>query len=149
VADRITGVYAEPQKIAEVDINGKYFRCRARHFVAVKLFYDVQPIIGRTEAEAREKAQYLASLPRPEASLATLSGQLGVDFSRFDWATPLQDVAVPGIQGVKDAHGGRPAGALHGRGRRRRLHAVGNLHPGVFRGVRRPGGAGVAATPPL
>jgi long-chain alkane monooxygenase len=162
VADRETGIYAHPQKIAEVNFDGKYFRCRARHFVSpspqgrpvlwqagssdqgrrfaaetaeaifaihptvgsmrdyatdirrrvaaadrdpnsVKLFYGVQPIVGRTASEATEKAHYLASLLRPEASLAMLSGQLGVDFSHFDPATPLEDVAVPGIQGVKDA----------------------------------------------
>ena len=61
------------------------------------------PIVGRTASQADEKAHYLASLLRPEASLAMLSGQLGVDFSHFDPATPLEDVAVPGIQGVKDA----------------------------------------------
>ena len=40
---------------------------------------------------------------RPEATLAMLSGQLGVDFSEFDPAAPLEDIPVPGIQGVKDA----------------------------------------------
>ncbi|MDT5399052.1 MAG: long-chain alkane monooxygenase, partial [Mycobacterium sp.] len=33
-ADRATGIYAYPEKIAEVRFEGKYFRCRARHFVA-------------------------------------------------------------------------------------------------------------------
>jgi alkanesulfonate monooxygenase SsuD/methylene tetrahydromethanopterin reductase-like flavin-dependent oxidoreductase (luciferase family) len=42
-------------------------------------------------------------LLRPEASLAMLSGQLGVDFSEFDPSAPLKDIPVPGIQGVKDA----------------------------------------------
>jgi FMN-dependent oxidoreductase (nitrilotriacetate monooxygenase family) len=162
VADRTTGIYAHPEKIAEVRFEGKYFRCRARHFVApspqgrpvlwqagaseqgrqfaaraaeaifaiqptvqsmraysddirsrvaaagrdagsVKLYYGAQVIIGDTESEAREKADYLRSLLRPEASLAMLSGQLGVDFSEFDPSAPLKDIPVPGIQGVKDA----------------------------------------------
>jgi long-chain alkane monooxygenase len=162
VADRATGIYAHPEKIAEVRFEGKYFRCRARHFVApspqgrpvlwqagaseqgrqfaartaeaifaiqptvqsmraysddirtrvaaagrdaesVKLYYGAQVIIGDTESEAREKADYLRSLLRPEASLAMLSGQLGVDFSEFDPSAPLKDIPVPGIQGVKDA----------------------------------------------
>jgi FMN-dependent oxidoreductase (nitrilotriacetate monooxygenase family) len=161
-ADRETGIYAYPEKIAEVRFEGKYFRCRARHFVApspqgrpvlwqagaseqgrqfaaataeaifaiqptvatmraysddirrriaaagrdaaaVKLYYGAQVIVGDTESEAREKADYLRSLLRPEASLAMLSGQLGVDFSTFDPSAPLKDIAVPGIQGVKDA----------------------------------------------
>jgi alkanesulfonate monooxygenase SsuD/methylene tetrahydromethanopterin reductase-like flavin-dependent oxidoreductase (luciferase family) len=162
VADRVTGIYAHPEKIAEVNSIGKQFRCRAQHFVSpspqgrpvlwqagssddgrqfaaetaeaifaipptvtamrdysadirqriaaagrdpesVELYYGVQPIVGLTEAEAGEKADYLAALPRPEASLAMLSGQLAVDFSKFDPSTPLEHIAVPGIQGVKDA----------------------------------------------
>ncbi|KXW76636.1 nitrilotriacetate monooxygenase [Mycolicibacterium phlei DSM 43071] len=162
VADRETGIYAHPEKVAEVNFEGKFFRCRARHFVApspqgrpvlwqagasepgrqfaastaeaifaiqptvssmraysddirrrveqagrdpgaVKLYYGAQVIVGTTEAQAREKADYLRSLLRPEATLAMLSGQLGVDFSQFDPDTPLQDIPVPGIQGVKDA----------------------------------------------
>lgn len=70
---------------------------------AVKLYYGAQVIVGATDAEASEKAAHLRSLLRPEASLAMLSGQLGVDFSTFDPLTPLDEVAVPGIQGVKDA----------------------------------------------
>lgn len=70
---------------------------------SVKLYYGAQVIIGQTEAAAREKAEYLRSLLRPEASLAMLSGQLGVDFSEFDPSAPLADIPVPGIQGVKDA----------------------------------------------
>jgi FMN-dependent oxidoreductase (nitrilotriacetate monooxygenase family) len=161
-ADRETGIYAHPEKIAEVRFEGKYFRCRARHFVApspqgrpvlwqagaseqgrhfaastaeaifaiqptvasmraysddirrrvsdagrnpdsVKLYYGAQVIIGDTQAQAQEKAAHLRSLLRSEASLAMLSGQLGVDFSEFDPSAPLKDIPVPGIQGVKDA----------------------------------------------
>lgn len=162
VADRATGIYAHPEKIAEVRFEGKHFRCRARHFVApspqgrpvlwqagaseqgrqfaattaeaifaiqptaesmkaysddmrrrinaagrdadaVKLYYGAQVIVGQTEQEAHEKADYLRSLLRPEASLAMLSGQLGLDFSEFEPSAALRDIPVPGIQGVKDA----------------------------------------------
>lgn len=70
---------------------------------SVKLYYGAQVIVGATETEAQEKAAQLRSMLRPEASLAMLSGQLGVDFSTFDPASPLDEVPVPGIQGVKDA----------------------------------------------
>ena len=162
VADRESGIYAHPEKIREVDFHGKYFRCRARHFVApspqgrpvlwqagsssqgrdfaaataeaifavhptvetmrdyardmrariaaagrepgsVKLYFGVQPIVALSDEEAQAKATYIESLVRPEAKLAMLSGQLGVDFSQFDPSTPLADIPVPGIQGVKDA----------------------------------------------
>ncbi|WP_101951856.1 LLM class flavin-dependent oxidoreductase [Mycobacterium sp. 3519A] len=70
---------------------------------AVRLYYGAQVIVADTDAQAREKAAHLRALLRPEATLAMLSGQLGVDFSEFDPATPLEQIPVPGIQGVKDA----------------------------------------------
>jgi FMN-dependent oxidoreductase (nitrilotriacetate monooxygenase family) len=162
IADKGSGVFADPRLIKEVDFAGKYFRCRARHSVSpspqgkpvlwqagsspagrdfaartadavfaiqpsieamrdytedmkvriakagrdpakVKLFYGIQPIVGMSEHEASEKAEYIRSLVHPGASMAMLSGQLGVDFSQYHPMTALADVPVPGIQGVKDA----------------------------------------------
>ncbi|ORA54454.1 nitrilotriacetate monooxygenase [Mycolicibacterium chubuense] len=170
VADRATGIYADPAKVREIDFTGKYFRCRGRHFVApspqgrpvlwqagsseegrrfaaataeavfaihptvetmrhysrdmrarvhaagrdpdaVKFYYGVQPIVAMTDAEAQAKADHLATLVHPEATLAMLSGQLGIDFSTYDPSTPLDDIPVPGIQGVKDALVATGAGA--------------------------------------
>ena len=70
---------------------------------SVKIYYGVQPIVALTDEEAKTKADFIESLVRPEATLAMLSGQLGVDFAQFDPSTPLDDIPVPGIQGVKDA----------------------------------------------
>ena len=78
---------------------------------SVKLYYGAQVIVGATHAEAQEKAAYMRSLLRPEASLAMLSGQLGVDFSTYDPESPLDEIPVPGIQGVKDALVATGAGA--------------------------------------
>lgn len=33
IADKAAGIYGDPAKIHEVDFKGKYFRCKARHFV--------------------------------------------------------------------------------------------------------------------
>jgi hypothetical protein len=49
VADRETGIYAHPEKIAEVRFDGKYFRCRARHFVAPSP--QGRPVCGRAGVE--------------------------------------------------------------------------------------------------
>jgi FMN-dependent oxidoreductase (nitrilotriacetate monooxygenase family) len=163
VADRESGIYADPAKVHEVVHEGEFFRCRARHFVApspqgqpvlwqagssdrgrdfaaehaeaifaihpdvagmaaysadlnrrvtetfgrpagsVKLIYGVQPVVAETRAEAEDKYAFIQSLLPPEGSLAMLSGQLSMDFSTMDPATPLRDIPVPGIQGVKDA----------------------------------------------
>jgi long-chain alkane monooxygenase len=93
---------AESMRAYSDDIRGRV-AAAGRDPEAVKLYYGAQVIVGASEAQAYEKAAYLRSLLRPEASLAMLSGQLGVDFSTFDPLSPLDDIPVPGIQGVKDA----------------------------------------------
>ncbi|MEP7452540.1 LLM class flavin-dependent oxidoreductase [Phyllobacterium sp. SB3] len=163
VADKVSGVYADPSKVREINHDGPFFKCRARHFVSpspqgnpvlwqagssdagrdfaaehaeaifaihptvermraysedlknrlvtrfsrpansVKLIYGVQVVVGETRAEAEEKYEFIRSLVPKEGSLAMISGQLGVDFSQYDPDRPLADIAVPGIQGVKDA----------------------------------------------
>jgi FMN-dependent oxidoreductase (nitrilotriacetate monooxygenase family) len=163
VADKASGIYADPAKVHEVNHEGEFFRCCGRHFVApspqgrpvlwqagssdsgrdfaarhaeaifalhpdiaamrayssdlenrvvekfgrpagsVKLIYGVQPIIADTRSEAEDKAAFIRSLLPPEGSMAMLSGQLSVDFSAYDPDRLLEDIPVPGIQGVKDA----------------------------------------------
>lgn len=163
IADKVSGIYADPSRVREVVHEGEFFRCRGRHFVApspqghpvlwqagasdrgrdfaakhaeaifaihptvkemraysndlnerafnkfnrpagsVKLIFGVQPIVGETRSAANEKHDFIRSLLPPEGSMAMLSGQLSVDFSRFDPSTKLETIEVPGIQGVKDA----------------------------------------------
>ncbi|GLK69087.1 LLM class flavin-dependent oxidoreductase [Hansschlegelia plantiphila] len=163
VADRGSGIYADPTKVREIVHDGEFFRCHGRHFVApspqghpvlwqagssdrgrdfaakhaeaifaihpdiagmkaysedlsrrvvdrfgrpensVKLIYGVQPIVAETRSEAEDKYAFIRSLMPPEGSMAMLSGQLSVDFSLHDPEALLDDVAAPGIQGVKDA----------------------------------------------
>ena len=54
----------------------------------------VMPFIGRTEAEAIAKRDAHNALARPELGIATLSGQLNVDFGRYDLATPIAALAA-------------------------------------------------------
>jgi FMN-dependent oxidoreductase (nitrilotriacetate monooxygenase family) len=162
VADRNSGIYADPSKVREVVHRGEFFQCRARHFVApspqgkpvlwqagssepgrnfaarqaeaifaihpnvdemrlysedlnrrlekfgrraggVKLIYGVQPIVGETRDEAKRKYETIRALLPREGSLALLSGQLSLDFSKYDPDSPLDSIDVPGIQGVRDA----------------------------------------------
>jgi FMN-dependent oxidoreductase (nitrilotriacetate monooxygenase family) len=163
IADKESGIYADPGKVHEVNHEGEFFRCRGRHFVApspqgrpvlwqagssergrdfaakhaeavfaihpdvsqmrafsddldrravetfgrppnsVKRIYGVQPIVAETREEAQRKSAFIKSLLPPEGSIAMLSGQLNVNFAEYDPDQPLEDVAAPGIQGVKDA----------------------------------------------
>lgn len=102
-AESVFGIFPTPKSM-RADVDDIRARAKAAGGIpeSVKLYYGVQ-IVGATEGQAQEEAAYLRSLLRPEASMAMLSGQLGVDFSQFDPATSLNEIPVPGIQGVKDA----------------------------------------------
>jgi FMN-dependent oxidoreductase (nitrilotriacetate monooxygenase family) len=160
VADKASGIYADPTKIHEVRHEGQFFRCRARHFVApspqgrpvlwqagssdrgrdfaakhaeaifavlptvkrmqhytndvnnrldtgfnrapgsVKLIFGVQTVVGETRAEAQEKHERIKACIPPEGALAWISGHFGLDFSKFDLNEHIQNIEVPGIQGL-------------------------------------------------
>jgi alkanesulfonate monooxygenase len=54
------------------------------------------PLVGRTEAEAREKFEYLQSLIHPSVLRETLSMTLGgVDLSGYDMDEPMPDLPTP------------------------------------------------------
>ncbi|KHK61551.1 MULTISPECIES: LLM class flavin-dependent oxidoreductase [Pseudomonas] len=54
----------------------------------------VDPIIGETEAIAREKQQYINSLVDAEVAIALASGHVGVDLNEFDLDAPVNDIVV-------------------------------------------------------
>jgi len=172
LADRESGVFADPAKVKEIDFQGEYFRCRGRSFVerspqgrpvlwqagssergrdfaakhaeaifavhpnvermreytddlstrletkfarrsqAVKRIYGVQAIVGQTRSEAEEKYQRIRECIPLEGALAWISGHFGLDFSRFNLDDIVQNIEVPGIQGLFEsiiyAKGGAP-----------------------------------------
>lgn len=69
----------------------------------LKVIAGISPIVGGTEAEAREKEQaYLEDLSI-EAGLAHLSGGLQVDLASIDPDRPLETIDAEGIQGLVKA----------------------------------------------
>jgi len=160
VADRASGIYADPDKVEVVRHEGKYYRCNARHFCApspqghpvlwqagssdrgrdfaarhaeaifavhpnvdrmrqyrddldrrlthkfdrpagsVKLIYGLQTVVGDSRSHAQEKYEHLRSLIPLEGALAWISGHFGIDFSRYRLDDIVQDIEVPGIQGL-------------------------------------------------
>ena len=54
----------------------------------------IDVVIGETESIARERAAYVNSLVDTQLGMATMSGHIGVDLSRFDPDLPLTDIAV-------------------------------------------------------
>jgi len=172
VADRTTGVFADPAKVHEVSHEGEFFRCRGRSFVfrspqgrpvlwqagssdrgrdfaakhaeaifavhpsvermreytddldtrletkfnrsrgSVKRIYGVQTVVGLTRSEAEEKYQRIRECIPLEGAVAWISGHFGPDFSKFDPDEIVQNIEIPGIQGLFDsilyAKGGAP-----------------------------------------
>ena len=172
VADRATGVFADPAKVHEVNHEGEYFRCKARSFVfrspqgypvlwqagssdrgrdfaakhaeaifavhpdvkrmreytddldfrlekrfnrkpgSVKRIYGVQTVVGVTRSEAQEKYERIQECIPLEGAMAWISGHFGPDFSKYDPNEHVQNIEIPGIQGLFDsiiyAKGGAP-----------------------------------------
>lgn len=68
---------------------------------AVRCLFGIQPVIGRTEEEAREKQEAVYELMSTEAALTIVSGHTGIDFSQFDRNASVKDIPLaPGVQGI-------------------------------------------------
>jgi FMN-dependent oxidoreductase (nitrilotriacetate monooxygenase family) len=172
VADKESGIFADPSKVHEVDFRGEFFRCKGRSFVfrspqgrpvlwqagssdqgrdfaakhaeavfavhpnvqrmrqytddlngrlyrkfdrrpgSVKLIYGLQTVVAETRREAEEKYERIkASIPL-EGALAWISGHFGPDFSKVSLDEQVQNIEIPGIQGLFEsiiyAKGGAP-----------------------------------------
>jgi FMN-dependent oxidoreductase (nitrilotriacetate monooxygenase family) len=163
VADRASGVFADPARVREVEHAGEFFRCRGRSFVfrspqgrpvlwqagssdrgrdfaarhaeaifavhpnvermreytddldmrlrtrfdrdvnSVKRIYGVQTVVGLTRSEAQEKYQRIRECIPLEGAMAWISGHFGPDFSKYDPNEIVQNIEIPGIQGLFDS----------------------------------------------
>ena len=160
IADKASGIYADPEKVHEVIHEGEFFKCRGRHFVApspqgqpvlwqagssdrgrdfaakhaeaifavlptvnrmrdysrdldqrvrerfgrkegsVKLIFGVQTVVAETREEAQAKYERIKACIPLEGALAWMSGHFGLDFSKYDLDEYIQNIEVPGIQGL-------------------------------------------------
>ncbi|MGA6204424.1 NtaA/DmoA family FMN-dependent monooxygenase [Nocardia testacea] len=159
VRDKVTGVFADPDKVRTVDHEGAWFKTRGpltvprspqhrpviiqagsspvvKDFAArwaeaifeidptpegrrayydevksravnfgrnpddIKIFPSFVPFVGETEAIAREKQAFHNELADPVSGLITLSVHTDHDFSRYDLDAPIEDLVVPGTQGL-------------------------------------------------
>ena len=75
-------------------------RRQGRHPDDIRFFQGLSPVVGGTEAEAKAKeAEYLAQFST-EASLAHLSGSIGVDMGTIDPDQPLETFDSQAMQGL-------------------------------------------------
>jgi len=75
---------------------------KGRDPASLKILPAATPLVGETEALAREKARVLHGLVEPVAGLSTLSYHLDVDLGRYPLDAPLPDIDVPGVKGHYD-----------------------------------------------
>ncbi|WP_328396613.1 LLM class flavin-dependent oxidoreductase [Nocardia sp. NBC_00416] len=68
----------------------------------IKIFPSFVPFVGETEAIAREKQAFHNELADPISGLITLSVHTDHDFSHYDLDAPIEDLVVPGTQGLFD-----------------------------------------------
>lgn len=172
IADKESGIYADPAKVREVIHEGEFYKCRGRHFCApspqgqpvlwqagssgqgrdfaskhaeaifavhpnvermkqyaddlgdrtinkfgrapgsVKLIYGLQTVVAETRSEAKEKYERIMSCIPLEGAIAWISGHFGLDFSKFSMDDIVQNIEIPGIQGLFEsiiyAKGGAP-----------------------------------------
>ena len=69
----------------------------------VRVSFGVQPIVGASEAAARERQAALRERIPMDAALARISGSLGVDFSKFGLDTPMEDLPTNASRGLMSA----------------------------------------------
>jgi FMN-dependent oxidoreductase (nitrilotriacetate monooxygenase family) len=70
-----------------------------------KILFGIQPIVGRTEQEAREKQEFHNSLVPVEAGLTILSGHLDYDFSRVNLDDVMEYSPGFSLQGLSKMYG--------------------------------------------
>jgi FMN-dependent oxidoreductase (nitrilotriacetate monooxygenase family) len=75
-------------------------RCQGRQPDDIRFFQGLSPVVGGTEAEAKAKeAEYLEQFST-EASMAHLSGSIGVDMGTIDPDQPLETFDSQAMQGL-------------------------------------------------
>jgi long-chain alkane monooxygenase len=79
---------------------------------SVKRIYGVQTVVGVTRGEAQEKYERIQECIPLEGAMAWISGHFGPDFSKYDPNEIVQNIEIPGIQGLFEsiiyAKGGAP-----------------------------------------
>lgn len=74
----------------------------------VLIFPLILPIIGVTEAEARQKYEELQNSVSYEGTASLLSGHTGIDFSQYDPDQYIEDIETEAVQGNLDMYTKEP-----------------------------------------
>jgi long-chain alkane monooxygenase len=85
------------------DLNDRMFVKFDRPPGSVKLMFGVQPIVGATRSEAKEKQETIRALVPQQGAMALISGHFGLDFSQYEPNAIIQDIEIFGIQGMYES----------------------------------------------
>lgn len=76
----------------------------------VRVIFGLQVVVGSTEAEAQRRREELLTRFSLEASLARLSGSLGIDLNKIDLDSPMEEWPTQASQGLVKALSGMVGG---------------------------------------
>lgn len=113
-AEAIFAVHPNVERMRDYtdDLNRRLAQTFNREPDSVKRIYGVQTVVGLSRAEADEKYQRIRESIPLEGALAWISGHFGPDFSKYNLDDYVQNIEIPGIQGLFDsiiyAKGGAP-----------------------------------------
>ena len=82
------------------DLNNRLDHKFNRPEGSVKLIYGLQTCVDFTRERAREKWDFIKSHIPLEGAVSWMSGHFGLDFSKYDLDEYMQDIYVPGIEGL-------------------------------------------------
>ena len=113
-AEAVFAVHPNVQRMRQYtdDLNERLYHRFDRRSGSVKLIYGLQTVVADTRRAAQEKHEQLKANIPLEGALAWISGHFGPDFSKLDLNEHVQNIEIPGIQGLFEsviyAKGGEP-----------------------------------------
>jgi long-chain alkane monooxygenase len=113
-AEAIFAVHPNVDRMAQyaADLNERLGTKFNRKPGSVKLIYGLQTVVAETRSEAQDKHERIKACIPPEGAMAWISGHFGLDFSKLSPDSIVQNIEVPGIQGLFEsiiyAKGGAP-----------------------------------------
>ncbi len=112
-AEAIFAVHPNIERMREYadDVNSRLAET-GREPGSVKLIYGLQTVVAETREEALAKYERIKACIPLEGALAWMAGHFGPDFSTYDLDEHVQNIEIPGIQGLFEsiiyAKGGAP-----------------------------------------
>lgn len=101
-AEAIFAVHPNVERMRQYtdDLNDRLTAKFDRKPGSVKLIYGLQTVVAETRQEAQDRHERIKAFIPPEGALAWISGHFGLDFSQYDPDEHIQNIEVPGIQGL-------------------------------------------------